>query len=340
MTGTLSSMRRTVAGSLDELLAGATRREPFVTAESRSGSVFERVWVDGEPLVLKHVELDRDFTMRASGDIGCRQVRAYAAGLFDSAPDLVDHAVLGACTGVGRNGWGGAFLMRDVTADLVPAGDDPFPEDRHLRFVDHLAGLAARTWGFRDDLQLLPYAARWQWFAPAVLAAEERLGWPEEVPRLAADGWERFTAMVDPGLAGAVDDLRRDVTPLTDALRATPSCLLHGDWKASNLGTAADGRTVLVDWAYVGEGPVAHELTWYLALNRRKLPKGHTKERVVADLAAALRRHGVDTSGWYDRQVTLALLGGLVQFGWEKAFGDEAELGWWCDRAREGLAAL
>jgi hypothetical protein len=34
------------------------------------------------------------------------------------------------------------------------------------------------------------------------------------------------------------------------------------------------------------------------------------------------------------------LLAGLVVFGWEKALGDDAELGWWCDRAREGAAAL
>ncbi|MCB9371527.1 MAG: hypothetical protein H6518_01935 [Microthrixaceae bacterium] len=40
------------------------------------------------------------------------------------------------------------------------------------------------------------------------------------------------------------------------------------------------------------------------------------------------------------RQLTLALLGTVVQFGWEKALGDDAELGWWCDRAAEGLAAL
>jgi hypothetical protein len=30
----------------------------------------------------------------------------------------------------------------------------------------------------------------------------------------------------------------------------------------------------------------------------------------------------------------------LVQFGWEKALGDDDELGWWCDRAREGVRRL
>jgi len=29
-----------------------------------------------------------------------------------------------------------------------------------------------------------------------------------------------------------------------------------------------------------------------------------------------------------------------VIFGWEKALGNDDELGWWCDRAREGARRL
>jgi len=29
-----------------------------------------------------------------------------------------------------------------------------------------------------------------------------------------------------------------------------------------------------------------------------------------------------------------------VQFGWEKAFGDDAELGWWCSAATAGIELL
>ena len=62
----------TLAASVTDLLAGAERREPFVNPDGRSESQFERVWIDGEPHVLKYVDLDHDFTMRVSGDIGCR----------------------------------------------------------------------------------------------------------------------------------------------------------------------------------------------------------------------------------------------------------------------------
>ena len=99
-----------------------------------------------------------------------------------------------------------------------------------------------------------------------------------------------------------------------------------------------DGRTVLIDWAYVGEGPACHELGWYLALNRAKLPT--SKERTIEAFRRGLERHGVDTTGWWQQQLDLALLGTVVQFGWEKALGDEDELAWWCAVAERGLARL
>ena len=331
---------RAVADSLEELLGQATHREPFRPLETRSTARFERVWIGGDAFVVKYLHADHDYLLRATGDLGSRTLLAFAAGLFDAAGDLVDHGVAGAARGIGRNGWGSAVLMRDVSADLVPPGDDPFPEEQHAAFVDHLAGMCARTWGWHDDLGLLPYAARWTCFGPDAVEADRALGWPEAVPRLAAEGWARFAERAPADVARGVAELHADVLPLVAALAATPSCFLHGDWKASNLGTAADCRTVLIDWAYLGEGPACHELGWYLALNRAKLPAGHPKERVMDEFRAALERHGVDTAGWWQTQLHLSLLGTLVQFGWEKALGDEAELRWWCERARDGLARL
>jgi hypothetical protein len=160
------------------------------------------------------------------------------------------------------------------------------------------------------------------------------------VPRIATEGWQRFHERAPADMRDAVEALRVDVTPLVDVLRTTPWTFLHGDWKFGNVGTAVDGRTILLDWAYPGAGPVCHELGWYLALNRSRLPEGHTKERVAADLRTALERHGVPTGEWWDRQLALCLLGALVQFGWEKALGDQDELDWWIDHARAGIDLL
>lgn len=337
----LAEMHR-LAQTVDELLAGADDRRPFVNPDGRSSARFEHVTIDGAAHVVKYVHPDDDFTMRASGDLQNRTVRAWAAGLLDAAPDLVDHAIVGAALGWGRRGWGAALLMRDVSADLLPQSDEPIPGDAHDAYVDHLAGFCAATWDWHDDPVcgpgLLPYAARWAWFGDVVLDGERALGWPELVPKLAHDGWMRFDEVAPPDLGPVVRELRRDATPLADALRRTPSCLLHGDVKASNTGRAADGRTVLVDWAYVGEGPACHELVWHLALDRSRLPV--SKEATIEAFRAALERHGVATAGWWDRQLALCLLGGLVQFGWEKALGDADELRWWCDAAREAVARL
>jgi hypothetical protein len=331
-----------LAASVEELLAGAEGRRPFVNPDGRSHARFEHVRIGDVAHVVKYLHLDDDFTMRVSGDLRSRTARAWAAGLLDAAPDLVDHAIVGAALGLGRNGWGAALLMRDVTAELLPQGDEPIPADQHDAFLDHLAGFCAATWGWHDDAVsgpgLLPYAARWAWFGEAALEGERLLDWPETVPKLADDGWRRFAECAPADLAGVVAELRRDVTPLADALRQTPSCLLHGDVKASNTGRAADGRTVLIDWAYVGEGPACHELAWHLALDRSRLPA--SKEATMDGFRAALERHGVATEAWWDRQLALCLLGALVQFGWEKALGDPVELDWWCQAAREGAATL
>lgn len=331
-----------LAPSVEELLAGAERREPFVNPDGRSAAAFERAWFDGVPHVVKYLDLDADFTMRVSGDIGCRPVRAWASGLLDAAPGLVDHAIVGAATGHGRNGWGAALLMRDVSGDLLPAGAGVLPAEEQAAFLDHLAGFCAATWGWHDDPEtgpgLLAYPDRWAWFGVAALEGERALGWPEAVPRVAATGWERFAERAPADLAGLVGALRSDVAPLAGALRATPSCLVHGDVKASNRGRAKDGRTVLVDWAYVGEGPACHELAWHLALDRSRLPA--SKEATAESFREALEHRGVDTGGWWERQLALCLLGALVQFGWEKALGDEDELQWWCAAARAGARLL
>lgn len=342
-----------IAVSVDELLAEAERVETFVPARARSTATFERVRIDGEPCIVKYLHADDDFAMRAYGDLGSRTVAAYKAGLFDAAPSAIDHTVVGMARGTGRNGWGCAVLMRDVSERLATVDDSPFDADEHASHLDHLAQLCAATWGWHDDLGLLPYATRWQLTSPLVLEAEFDAGSPERIVPLISDGWTRFAEQLPADLADAVHDLRRDSTPLARGLGETPSCFLHGDWKASNLGLGADGRTILLDWVYLGEGPACHDLGWYLCLNRQKLPT--SKEQAIEDFRAALEHHGVDTAGWWERQVALSLLGTFVQFGWEKALGaadddDERggrgrgdgndELGWWCDRARDGLAWL
>ena len=328
---------RTPARSVEELIAGATDRRPLGGTDGKSGSMLERVVIDGDPFVLKQLHPDHDWTMRGFGDLWCRPVQLWVCGLLDAMPEVIDHAVVGAATGLGRHGWGGALLLRDVSEHLVPEGDDVLPFDHHRQLLDHLAELSATFWGAEELPGLVPLSSRYSAFGPGMLAAEEQLGWPDPVPVIASDGWVRFAERAPADVRAVIDDLRRDADPLVRAIEETPHTFLHGDWKLGNLGVAPD-RSILLDWTYPGIGPIAYELAWYLAVNRQRLPE--SKEDSIDALRASLDRRGIATDGWWERQVDLCLLGCLVQFGWEKALGDDEELSWWCDRAREGARWL
>jgi hypothetical protein len=320
--------RRPVADSVDALVAGASSRTAVSFDDSKSGARFERVVLDGEPHLLKHVDPRDDWIMRQTGDIGCIPVRVWESGVFDLVPSVIDHATVGAA----REGGHGAVLLRDVGECLVPAGGQPIDPEQQLRFLDHLAQLHAATWGWRDDVGLLPVANRYSFFGPSALACEAALGFPSPVPRVATEGWQRLDD-ASPDLADALRPLRVAPWPLFDALADTPSALLHGDTKFGNVGTGPDGRTILIDWSQTGEGPPLTELAHQLALNRARIPRELARDATVDAYRAALERHGVDTAPWFERQLALCLVGVMLQLGWEKAFDSTGEeLAWWRDR--------
>lgn len=329
---------RRAASSIDELIDGATERRPLATGDGKSGSELELVVIDRERFVLKHLHPDADWTMRGFGDLACRPVAVWTSGLLDAVPQSIDHAVVGAAAGLGRNGWGGALLLHDVGDHLFPPGDAPISFEAHRQLLRHMAEMCATFWEPSEAVpSLLSLESRWSAFGPTWMASEQALGWPDAVPRIASDGWARFATRAPADVAALVETLRHDLDPLVRAARRTPQTFLHGDWKLGNLGTYSD-RTVLLDWTYPGIGPAAHDLAWYLSLNRARIPE--TKEATIEAFRVALEGWGIATDPWWERQVSLCLLGALVQFGWEKALGDDDELGWWCDRAREGGAQL
>jgi len=327
---------RPVAASVDDLVAGASTRVPMAVDDSKSGARFERVVIDDEPFVLKHVDHRDDWIMRQTGDVGCVPVRAWESGVLDLLPDCIDHATVGAAREEGH----GAVLMRDVGRWLIPAGDAPIDEEQHLRFLDHLATMHATCWGWHDDVGLVPVSNRYSFFGPDALDAEAALGFPQPVPRIAAEGWQRLDD-ASPELAAALRPLRRAPWALFDALAETPRTLLHGDTKFSNLGTRPDGRTVCVDWSLTGAGPPLTEIAHSLALNRARLPHGFEKDATVDAYRAALERHAVDTAPWFERQWSLCLVGVMLQLAWEKAFDETGrELAWWRDHTLDTAREL
>ena len=326
---------RPVADSIAELIAGATSRVPMDQADGKSGAELQRVIIDGERYILKIVDRRRDWIARQVGDIGVLPVVVWEAGVVDLVPDTIDHTIVGAARGPD----GTAVLMRDASSDLVPSGSDPIPLWQHLRFLEHMSQCHATAWGWEDDIGLVPLANRYLFFSPTALEIERSRPSPAPVVEVAADGWARLPRR-SPELAEALFPLLAEPWPLLDALAAEPATFLHGDWKLGNLGTRADGRTVLVDWSLPGAGPACTELVHYVALNGARLPTGHSKQDAFDAYRGALEAQGIATEPWWDRQLGLCIVGVMLQLGWEKALGDDDELAWWTTRAREGARVL
>jgi hypothetical protein len=301
-----------------------------------SSAAFERVVIGGERFVVKHLSTSTDWIMRASGDVACRPLWMWRTGVLDALPECIDPLVVDvahdSATGVT------SLLMPDVGELFVPEGAGRLPLEQHRRFLDHMATMHAAFWGWDGPADLTPMANRFMTLAPLTGQVEEGLGNLDGVPSVLTGAWRQLAA-ASPEIAELALALATDPGPLVDALAQTPTTLVHGDWKAGNLGSWPDGRTILVDWQWPGAAPGCVDLGWYLAVNCDRLPE--SKEATIAAYRDALRTHGVNVDGWFDRQLDLALVGAFVQLGWSKT-DDPAELGWWVDRvlptARELLA--
>jgi hypothetical protein len=316
----------TFARSAAELLARASSLERVVPADARSGAVFERVVVGSDRYFVKRFGFASDWIMRASGDRVCRQYLVWQAGIMDQAPDCIDHTVVAmGVAGVGEDAVL-TIVMREVGGFLVPPGEAMVPAGQHAGFIAHMAALSSAFWDWDDQIGLTTMAQRIRFFAPEIIAAEFGAA---EVPgpvAAAAAGWAAL-----PGQSPLLWQLARLVHDrpevITEPLSRTPRTFLPGDWKLGNLGTHPDGRTILLDWAFPGAGPACWDLCWYLALNRARLPE--PKEAVISRFRASLEHQGIDTSGWWEQQLDLCLIGIMATFGWEKALGGTDELSWW-----------
>jgi len=318
---------------MTSLLVDVVRREPLAAADGRSGSLLERVVLaGGQTLVVKHVRDGGDWIMRATADHG-RAATLWSRGVLARVPEVIDHAVVGAEQVEG--GW--VVIMRDVSAALVPEHARVSRADSR-RVLEAAAALHA---AFADDppLRLCSLADRYGFLSPAT--ARREAGGADEVPRLIGRGWERFAEVAPAEVAGPVLAVLEGPASLAAALSRFPSTLVQGDLKLGNLGFSGD-RVVMLDWGtQTGWAPAAVEVAWYLAINWSRIDA--TREQVLDDFRAAEGdRHDEDA-------LRLALLGGLVQLGWDKALHasghpdpavrarEAADLAWWCDRARDAL---
>jgi len=326
---------RPVAVSATELVAGASSREPLAHTDGKSFVPMERVVIDGRRYVTKSISPRWDWISRATGDYVSRVLTCWRLGILDRLPDCIDHTIVGVA--YEPDTLTTTLLMDDVADTFVPEGSEPLALGQHRRFIDHMAQLHATFWGATDGLpELTPMSNRYTALTPLTAEVEASLGTPSEVPGMLGRCWQDLQAAV-PEAAAAALDIATDPWPLVSAFEGLPTTLVHGDWKLGNLGSHADGRTVLIDWQWPGVAPPCLDIAWYVAVNCDRIPE--SKEDTVAAYRDALETHGVPTSDWFDRQLELALLGAFVQLGWNKAH-DPDELAWWSERALAAARTL
>jgi len=322
-----------VLDSVEELLAGAGEPSP-IESVGKSGAALDRVTIDGEPYVVKYLDPANDWTIRIAEVPATAPVEVWRRGLLHALPPEIDSPIVG----VARLPDTAVLLMRDVSPWLVPGGDEPIPLAQHEGFLDAMAAMHLKFWESTEDIDVVSAERRYLELSPLMAAAEAELGSDHLVPQLVARGWPMF-ADIAPHAAKVVLPLAYDPRPLVAAMADTPQTFVHGNWKLDNLGTHDDGRTILFDWELPGRGTPLSDIAWYLAINCRRLPI--SKEETIEVYRDALHRRGADTSGWWDRQLGLSLIGALVHFGWEKVLsGYDDELAWWEERALEGAHLL
>jgi hypothetical protein len=315
---------------VEQLLAehGLSRatEDPLANA-GYSGSALSRiVREDGAAFVMKRMSIERDWIMRATDDVECRE-----AAFASMSVDLGLH-VRPPTIGVARDGEGYALLMRDITEVLLP---DPISEPHLEAIIQRMAEVHSIP-PPRPNFPWCDVRRRLLLLTPAGATIADDYGTP--VARDLLEGWTLFDRHASPRARAIIRALFDDASPLLGALAELPSALLHGDMKLDNIGLDADGCMWLIDWAMTLVAPPAIELGWFLAINSRRVP---------ASLDEIMRRYAEAANmvpSQRERHDALTAVCGLLLRGWRKALDAEAgepdELRWWCERVEAAAPLL
>ena len=255
-------------------------------------------------------------------------------------PDCLNQPIVAVARGP-RATLGGevtVLVMEDVGRWMVPAGDYPIPLEQHLAFMAHMAALHATFWNAGPEIDLIPASNRLMELSPWLVTTEAELGSDAIIPPLVGRGWAAFAELAPQSRVRGGAGLRPQPAggrAGADALHARARQL---EARQPRHRRPRPDRRHRLGVARVGAPPAR---TWPGTSPSTRLDSPRARRPRPRRTATASRRLGVDTEPWWDDQLRLSLLGGLVQFGWEKALGGPGpELDWWLARAGEGARLL
>jgi len=318
---------------MSSLAERAVERELLPSGDGKSGSRLERWRLDdGTTVVVKTISPEWDWIMRATRDEGRIDV-LWQSGVLDLVPPAIDHGILL----VERVGHECSVVMRDLSATLLP--DDYVLSRAQSQCIVRAAAELHEAFFDREVPELCQLEDLYSLLSPTGTAAQDADA--GTVTQFFGRGWERFHELVPGDVSEAIAAILDRPASLATELAKRPATLIHGDLKLSNLGLDGE-RVVVVDWGtQTTVAPPAVEYAWYIAINASRIDASH--DELLEDVRHAGRhRHDEDA-------LRLALLGALVQLGWDKALQateapdrlvrdrEREDLGWWVARAREAL---
>jgi thiamine kinase-like enzyme len=277
--------------------------------------------------VVKHVTRD-SLAAQLTGEVD-RTARLWMSGVFERVGKYVDHTMLG----VESNGDGFVIVMRDIgSADL---GDHRRLSRREsARIIAALDGMHDEFSGesFEGGASVsdhYSFISR-EWL--------ESTGW--SLAPVFLRGWELFMDVAPPDVAGVMQLLTDDTSPLVREIERLPQTFVHGDLRLHNLGLS-DERVFLYDWELAGTGHGALDFAWYLIISASRIDA--TREDVIDDYRR-IAGDRFESVAW-----DLACIGALARLGWNKALDivenadeavrarERADLDWWITRVRDAL---
>jgi hypothetical protein len=355
---------------------GAWRVQRAPIEGGLSGARLERITVQNGDrsanAVLKQIDPQTNWLMRASGDRMGREIAFTQSPIWAQMPEAIQVPVLAVAADAPG---AGALLMPDLTPVIYPSALCYAPADEGLvaRILDHLAAMHATFWE-APELRAAPWLAT-SADAFFTLTLERLNAAADAIPDEDTYGdqalrmWPFLWRFVDGADGSAIWRTLMHPDALLAAAANAPATLAHGDTWVANMGglaptelhdasvdlARAQGeaapveRLVLLDWALATAGAATFDSLW-LAQTWHTLDPLH----VLALHRAALLRHGVQAVG---DDATWAL---LCDLGWVRTFlmgaewmvrdvrgattDDEdraarARLNSWCHRAADILRA-
>ena len=263
----------TLFDSVAEMLAPETLSQLLSTTVTRvdrqpmnghlgvAGGQLSYVDTNAGRLVLKQMSSASDWIMFASGDEQCRAVRLWQYGLLDQLRPHLEHKIV-ACS---RDNTGWAILMHDLTGHVF-TWDKPMGVKLVPACLDALARLHATFWNHPhlNDLHLglCDTAKRLDITAPA-LAQKQDSQQRGALPDGIRGGWEMMGELLGSDVFAQMRNLIEKPSRLFETLNRYPYTLVHGDYRAENLGCLKSGTWIALDWQIATRSLMTIDLAWF-----------------------------------------------------------------------------